>query len=129
MALKGGAALVAACLAASSAASAFDRMGAFKIGAGIGAEPCREVIATIAEPAPSAGKGTSSRASAYAAYILGFQTGMNAATPRTHDVFQALGDDPVPKAFVWVKTWCETNPDSTFGAAVVALSHAVMPKS
>jgi len=127
---SGFAALCAACLAVSTAAMAYDKTGAFKIGAGVGATPCGEFAATMKEARAGVAKGdskTASKVSALAAYVLGFQTGFNASTPHAHDVFLNLGNDPVPKALAWIQTWCEANPESTFGAGVVALAFATTP--
>jgi hypothetical protein len=55
-------------------------------------------------------------------YLLGFETGFNSEAEGVYDIFETLGPEPSLQALYAIEPWCASNPDKTFGKAVIALS-------
>jgi hypothetical protein len=60
--------------------------------------------------------------SGYEMYLLGFETGFNSEAEGVYDIFETLGPEPSLQALYAIEPWCASNPDKTFGKAVIALS-------
>ena len=60
--------------------------------------------------------------SGYEMYLAGFETGFNSEAVGIYDIFESLGPDPTLQALYAIEPWCASNPDKTFGKAVIALS-------
>jgi hypothetical protein len=59
------------------------------------------------------------------AWIGGYITAYNRQTP---DTLSILGDGDLKVAMRWVSKWCEANPKSSMGAAMLALTHDFHPR-
>src|SRR5262249_9088167 len=112
----------------SNAVNGYDRDGNFMRGGGVGGVTCSGFTSVFKRTQAAGGMRTlegTSNINAYTSYVLGFQTGYNAAAPGVFDILGRVGGpSPGETALTWLNMWCENNPGERFAEAVVALARA-----
>ncbi|HOG81004.1 MAG: hypothetical protein BWX99_00993 [Deltaproteobacteria bacterium ADurb.Bin151] len=104
-----------------------DLKGRFMTGGGAGGVQCSQFVASM-EKARSLGIGTIgyvTETQAFTNYLLGFQTGYNASSTDTYDIFR---DDRDEYALLsWMENYCRANSSKRFADAVIALANDRYP--
>ena len=84
--LIGALAFVAAFHAMEGPAVGADNNGQYLVGGGVGALPCTQFLNAMAEARQEGGFGGADRINSWSSYVLGFETGYNAAKPGVQEV-------------------------------------------
>src|SRR4051812_4014216 len=103
---------------------AADATGKFMSGGGAGGETCPSFLNAMATARQRGGVNSAAGGnliSAFAMYVLGFQTGYNMQTYEVFDVFGSLGADPSAMVLYAIEPWCSKHPESTFADGLLNL--------
>ena len=102
---------------------AYDENGFFVIGGGVGGFSCEIFVSQMEASRLRGGLDSIAGLDAvlgFISYILGFQTGYNAAHLEIADIFSAVDGTTDTEAILhWTEKWCRNHPKETFGKSVV----------
>lgn len=100
-----------------------DENGEYIVGGGVGGVSCNVFISTMADAQVKGGLNSIEGINTvlpFISYILGFQTGYNAAHPTIRDIFSAIdGNTDTDKILFWTEDWCKKNTKKIFGSSLI----------